>query len=76
MEERIIEILREIKENVDYRNEDRLVDGGILDSFDVVALVSELKGEFEIEIGIEDLTPENFNSVGTICNLVRRLQEE
>ncbi|MCR5324434.1 MAG: acyl carrier protein [Lachnospiraceae bacterium] len=76
MLERIIEILEEIKSDVDFTMEDQLVDGGILDSFDIVALVSELKGEFDVEIGIEDLTPENFNSAETICNLVERLQEE
>ena len=76
MLERIIEILEEIKSDVDFTMEDQLVDGGILDSFDIVALVSELKGEFDVEIGIEDLTPENFNSAETICNLVEMLQEE
>ncbi len=76
MLERIIEILEEIKSDVDFTMEDQLVDGGILDSFDIVALVSELKGEFDVEIGIEDLTPENFNSAETICNLIERLQEE
>jgi len=76
MLERIIEILEEVKEDVDYTMEDQLVDGGILDSFDIVALVSELKSEFDVEIGIEDLTPENFNSAETICNLIERLQDE
>ncbi|MBR4724994.1 MAG: acyl carrier protein [Lachnospiraceae bacterium] len=76
MLERIIEILEEIKSDVDYTMEDQLVDGGILDSFDIVALVSELKSEFDVEIGIEDLTPENFNSAETICNLIERLQGE
>ena len=76
MLERIIEILEEIKEDVDFTMEDQLVDGGILDSFDIVALVSELKNEFDVEIGIEDLTPENFNSAETICNLIEHLQEE
>ena len=76
MLERVIEILEEIKSDVDFTMEDQLVDGGILDSFDIVALVSELKGEFDVEIGIEDLTPENFNSAETICNLIERLQDE
>ena len=76
MLERIIEILEEIRDNVDYTMEDQLVDGGIFDSFDIVALVSELKNEFDVEIGIEDLTPENFNSAETICNLIERLQDE
>ncbi|MCR5683870.1 MAG: acyl carrier protein [Lachnospiraceae bacterium] len=76
MLEKVISILEEINGDVDYTTEDELVDGGILDSFDIVGLVSELKAEFDVEIGIEDLTPENFNSAETICNLIERLQEE
>ena len=76
MIDRIIEILEEIKEDVDYTMEDQLVDSGIFDSFDIVALVSELKNEFDVEIGIEDITPENFNSAEAVCNMIERLQDE
>ena len=76
MLDRIIEILQGIRDDIDYYSEDSLIDDGIFDSFDIVALVSELKNEFDVEIGIEDLTPENFNSAETICNLIERLQED
>lgn len=74
--DKIIEILQSIRDDVDFDTEDALVDNGIFDSFDIVGLVSELKAEYDIEIPIEDLTPENFNSAETIYNLVERILNE
>ena len=75
MLEQIIDILKSVREDVDYNSETALIDNGIFDSFDVVGLVSELKDAFEIDIGIDDLTPENFNSARSILALVERLQD-
>lgn len=75
-EEKIIEILKGIKDDIDYEMEDALVDNGLLDSFDIVGLITELKEAFDIEITIDDLTPENFNSVEAICSLVDRIINE
>lgn len=75
MLEQIIEILKGVRADVDYENETSLIDSGILDSFDVVNLVGELKEAFEIDISIEDLTPENFNSAQAILALVEKLQD-
>jgi len=76
MLDRIIEILQGIRDDVDYYTEDALIDDGIFDSFDIVGLVSELKDEYDIDIIIDDLTPENFNSAENICALVKKLQDE
>ena len=74
--ERLLELLKGIREDVDFENEKNLVDGGILDSFDVVAIVGELCDEYDITITVEDIEPENFNSAEAIYNLVERLLEE
>ncbi len=74
--EKILEILKSIRSDVDFENETQLIDGGILDSFDVVSVVGELCDEFDITITAEDLEPENFNSAAAIFALVERLQEE
>ena len=76
MEERLLKILSELRPEVDFTSETALVDDGILDSFDVVALVTEINDEFDVRIGIENLVPENFNSVDSIIELIERLQEE
>lgn len=74
--EKIIEILRGVKDDIDYEMEDSLVDGGLLDSFDLVGVITELKEAFDIDITIDDISAENFNSVEAICALVDRIINE
>lgn len=72
----LMEILEDLRPDVDFENETELIAGGILDSFDIVSLVSELNGAFDIEIQPTDLVPENFNSAEAIWALVEKLQDE
>lgn len=72
----ILEILEDMHSDVDFENEHRLVDDGILDSFDLVSLVSELADEFDIQITAKDFVRENFNSLDTLVTMVERLVEE
>ncbi len=76
MREQLIEILEGVRPDVDFESETSLIDGGILDSMDVVAIVGELNDEFDITIGVEKLVPENFNSADAILKLVESLQDE
>jgi len=72
--ERLIEILESIRPDVDFKNEMELMDGGVLDSFDVVSIISDLNDEYNISIRVTELSPENFNSAEAIMKLVQRLQ--
>lgn len=72
--EKLMEILKGIRPDVDFENETSLIDDGILDSFDVVSIISELDNEFDVQVRITELDPENFNSVETIWNLVQELK--
>lgn len=74
--EKIIAILKSIRSDVDFENEKKLIDDGILDSFDIVSIVSELCDVYDISISVDDLEPENFNSVEAIAALVEKLQDE
>lgn len=74
--EKVLDILLKLKPNIDFSKETRLLDDKILDSFDVVMLVSELNQTFNIEIKFGDLTSENLNSVGKIYALVDRLAQK
>lgn len=72
MEEKIIKMLEENDDSIDYANETNLIDDGLLDSFGVIALVADLEDAFDVEIGTADLVPENFNSVQAIAALIRK----
>lgn len=72
--ERLFEILKGIRPDVDFANETALIDEGILDSFDVVSIISELDNEFDVQIRITELDPENFNSAEAIWKLVQELK--
>lgn len=76
MREKILEILSDIRPDIDFENEDNLVDGGVLASFDIVSIVTELSDEFDVSIGPKDLIAANFNSVDALTDLVSRLSEE
>ena len=67
-------ILSEIRPDVDFENETALIDDGILDSFDVVSIISEIDDKFGVQIRISELDPENFNSAEAIWNLVQSLK--
>ena len=73
--DKILEILREVDDSVDYEKETELIDGHILDSFGVITLVSELEDEFDISIDAVEMVPANFNSAAAIWEMVKRLQE-
>lgn len=73
--EKIVEILKDIDDSIQWEKEQGLIDRGLLDSFGVIALVSELEDSFSIEIEAGEMVPENFNSVEAISDMVQRLQE-
>lgn len=74
--EKLLEILKGIRPDVDFENETALIDDGILDSFDVVSIISELDDAFGVQVRINELEPENFNSVEAIWNLVQELKNK
>ncbi|MEA5077756.1 MAG: phosphopantetheine-binding protein [Anaerolineaceae bacterium] len=74
--EQLLKILGEIHPEIDFEQANNLIDDGLLDSFDIVTLVGEIDDAFDIQIGVEDLLPENFNSPAAMLNLIERLQNE
>lgn len=74
--EELLGILKGIRPDVDFANETALIDDGILDSFDVVSIISEIDNVFGVQIRITELDPENFNSAEAIWKLVQELKQE
>ncbi len=74
MKEKLIQILTEVCPGVDFEGETALIDDGILESLDIVAIVTELRETFGADIGVDDLLPENFDSADAMLALVERRQ--
>ena len=75
MKEQLLSVLKEIRPDVDFESETALFTDGILDSFDIVTIVAELNSEFDIMIGVDDLEPENMDSIEGMINLIKELQD-
>lgn len=73
--EKLIDILEELHPEVDFRVQTGLVDDGILDSFDVITLVSEIEDAYGVQITAQELIPEYFNSAYALFGLIRQLSE-
>ena len=72
MREKLLEILTELCPGVDFEHETALIDDGLVDSLDIVSIVTELMDAFDVEINVDDLQPENFNSVDAMVDLIER----
>lgn len=75
MKDKVIEILMDLIPDFEYSDDVKLLDDGILDSFDIVNLVLEINEEFGVEIGVEDVSEENFETVDSICELIKEKLE-
>ena len=73
--EELIKLLNELHEDVDFENEDALVDDGIIDSLDIVTLVTEINDRFDVSIPPEEIIPDNFNSARALWDLICSLDE-
>ena len=70
--EKLIKLLSGIRSDVDFASEKKLASDGILGSFDIVAIVSEINDVYGVSIGVMDLLPENFDSVEAMYALIQR----
>jgi len=72
----LLEILNQLHPEVDFTTCETLVDDKILDSFDIITIVSEIHANLDVVIPAGEIIPENFNSLNNLTRLVRRLQNE
>lgn len=71
-----MEILKNLHPDVDFETCTTLVDDRIIDSFDIVTIISEINDEYDVVIPAEDIVPENFNSAKALYELIQRLEDE
>ena len=72
----LLKILHEIKPDVNFEGRTDLFSSGDLDSMNIIMLVSEINDEFDVDIKVPDIIPENFNSTENILKLIKKLQDE
>ena len=73
--DQLINILTELHDEVDFTTETGLVEQGILNSLDIVALITEISDVFDVQIPAEEILPENFDSAEALWALIQRLDE-
>jgi len=74
--EELIEILKDIDPDIDYETCDTLVEDGVLTSFEMVMLVTDINQRMGVSIAPEDILPENFNSAKRIYELIQKSRGE
>lgn len=71
----LLALLKDVNENVDFTKETGIIDNEIIDSIDLTGLIADIEDTFGIDIGMNDITPENFNSVDAMWALISRLKK-
>ena len=74
--EELLRIMSEVRPDIDFEHEEHLIDNEMLDSLDIVAIVTDVNDEFDVQINVNDLLPENFNSAEALYDLIKKLQYE
>lgn len=72
----LLEILKNLHPEVDFDTCETLVDDKIIDSFDIVSIISEVNEEYDVVIPAEEIIPENFNSAKSLYALIQKLDDE
>jgi acyl carrier protein len=70
--EEILAILEDLRPEFDFKESENFIDDGYLDSFDILTLISEIEEKYNISIDGLDVVPENFETVETIANLIKK----
>ena len=74
VKEQVIAILKEVKPTKNLENEKDIIENGLLDSFELMTLIANLCDTFGIEIDVDKMTPENFNSAEAITAMIESLK--
>jgi len=72
--EDLLTLLKECCPDVDFENSGKLISDKVIDSVDLVSIISDIEDRFEIEIDMEQIEPENFDSVEAIWALIESLK--
>ena len=74
--ESLIEILSDLHPEIDFETCDTLIDDKILDSFDIISVITEINNEWDVAVPADKIDPKYFNSAKTLCELVEELLDD
>ncbi len=72
--DQLLELLKDVNEDVDFTAQNAIIDDEVIDSLDLTGLIADIEDTFDIEIGMNDIVPENFNTVDAMWAMIQRLQ--
>lgn len=75
MEEKLYGILRDIRPEIDFTCENNFVDNGLFDSYDITLLLDTICEEFDVDLGLNDLKKENFNTISGMITMIKKAKE-
>ena len=73
--EELLEVLKNVNPSIDYENTKNLMSGKVIDSIDMTAILAELEDTFDIEIDMEYITPQYYDSVDAMCAMIQELMD-
>lgn len=73
--EKLYTLLEDIRPDVDFRTIDTLVSDGFIDSFDIVTIIAAIEEEFAVEISVDSMLPENFESAAAMMSLIEEVKK-
>lgn len=70
IKEFVLSNLLKSRDGEDLKDTDSLIEKGIIDSLGIMKLIVYLEKEFDVKITDAELTPENFENIETVSQLV------
>ncbi len=68
--DQLLELLKDVNEDVDFTTQTAIIDDEVIDSLDLTGLIADIEDTFDIEIGMNDIVPENFNTVDAMWAMI------
>ena len=72
--EELLELLQDVRDDIDFEKEDKLIDDKILTSFDIIQIISVIDEEYDVAVPATEIIPANFNSAQAIYDMIQRLK--
>ena len=71
---KLIEALKRVNDQIDYENEQDLIEDGLFSSFEIIEAISEIEEAFGIEVSPKEIKNENFKSAKSIMEMINRIK--